>query len=215
MKPKSEIAPPEANGQSKLEADRYQRHVLAIILLIAALGFSQSLYALAVQDRFLLKDGLDWIYDLVLWSIVLAVFGRSKTLEQIVALAIAGMMLVAAFHAGFDLWDKLGASRRAERLVTGWSGFSAITVAIIVMVLMAAFRLNGNPLIRATWLSSRNDAISTAAFALSGFEARVSTSQWPEILLDLLVIGLSLQAAYVILGEIWRHFQSSPKDAWK
>ncbi len=40
-------------------------------------------------------------------------------------------------------------------------------------------------MIKATWLSSRNDVISTTGFALLGLVARVAPVRWPEYLFDL------------------------------
>ena len=59
----------------------------------------------------------------------------------------------------------------------------------------------------ATWLSSRNDAISTTAFAMVGFAARVSPSQMPEILLDIVLIALTFQAAGAIFLSVRRDWQ--------
>lgn len=180
------------------EAAVYRRRVMAIIAVIAGLAIGQIAYAFTIGNRFLLKDGFDWGYDVILWAVALAVFGRGKRLEEIAALGVALVMLVAAGHTGYDLWDKIATGRRAEAWVAGWSAMTAIGLALFVLTLMLRFRVAENPLIMATWLSSRNDAISTTAFAVVGFAARTSTSQTPEILLDLFVIALSLQAAGAI-----------------
>lgn len=183
---------------------RYRRRVLLIVGVIATLAGAQTLYALAVGNRFLLKDGIDWIYDVILWLVALAVFGRGRRFEEIAALGVAGVMVIAGAHTAYDLWDKVATGRRAEIWAAGWSAFSAIGLALFVVGLMLRFRGAGNPLIAATWLASRNDAISTTAFATIGFAARVSPSQLPEILLDIVLIGLNFQAAGAILLAVRR-----------
>ncbi|HUN12278.1 MAG TPA: hypothetical protein PLE50_08445 [Rhabdaerophilum sp.] len=189
------------------EDRRYRRRVMFIVAVIAALALAQTLYALSIGNRFLLKDGIDWIYDVVLWAVALAVFGRGRRFEDLAALGVAGVMLVAGLHTGYDLWDKIATGRRAEVWVAGWSAFTAIGLALFVLGLMVRFRDAENPLIAATWLSSRNDAISTTAFAVVGFAARTSTSQVPEILLDLFVIGLSFQAVGAIVLKVRRDWR--------
>ncbi len=182
----------------------YRRRVIMSVAVIAALATVQTLYALAIGNRFLLKDGIDWIYDVILWLVALAVFGRGRRFEQIAALGVGLVMLIAGGHTAYDLWDKIATGRRPEVWVAGWSAFTATGLALFVLALMLRFRAADNPLIGATWLSSRNDAISTTAFALVGFGARISSSQWPEILLDLLIIGLSFQAAAAIFLAVRR-----------
>ncbi len=186
------------------EARSYRRRVLLIVALIASLAITQSLYALHLGDRFLLKDGIDWIYDVLLWAVALAVFGRGQRFEELAALWVAGVLLVAAGHTGYDLWDKIVTGRRPEPWVAGWSAFTAIGLALYVVGLMFRFRGSDSPLIKATWLSSRNDTISTTAFAFVGLWARLSPSQWPEIVLDLVIIGLNLQAAGAIFLSVYQ-----------
>lgn len=203
-----EVAVGEAEGGAESgENARYRRRVFVIVAAIAGLAAAQVAYALAIGNRFLLKDGIDWIYDVVLWAVALAVFGRGRRFEDLAALGVAGVMLVAGLHTGYDLWDKIATGRRAEIWVAGWSAFTAIGLALFVLGLMVRFRDAENPLIAATWLSSRNDAISTTAFAVVGFAARTSTSQVPEILLDLFVIGLSFQAVGAIVLKVRRDWR--------
>lgn len=193
-----------ATSDHRADDRAYRRRVVLIVATIAGLAAVQTLYALAIGNRFLLKDGIDWIYDVVLWLVALAVFGRGRRAEELAAIGVGLVMLVAGLHTGYDLWDKIATGRRAEAWVAGWSAFAAIGLALFVLALMLRFRAVDNPLITATWLSSRNDAISTTAFAIVGFAARVFPSQLPEILLDLFVIGLSLQAAAAIFLSVRR-----------
>lgn len=192
---------------------RYRRRVLLIVAVIATLASVQTLYALQQANRFLLKDGIDWIYDVILWLVALAVFGRGRRFEELAALGVAGVMVIAGSHTAYDLWDKVVTGRRAEVWAAGWSAFSAIGLALFVLALMLRFRRAENPLIAATWLSSRNDAISTTAFATIGFAARVSPGQLPEILLDIVLIGLNFQAAGAILLAVRRDWNRREDSA--
>lgn len=186
------------------DARSYRARVMLIVVLITSLAAGQTLYALSIGDRFLLKDGIDWVYDVVLWLVALAVFGRGRRFEELAAVGVGLVMIVAGGHTAYDLWDKIATGRRAEMMVAGWSAFTAIGLALFVVALMLRFRHTDNPLMTATWLSSRNDAISTTAFALLGFAARVSPSQTPEILLDIALIGLNFQAAGAIFLNVRR-----------
>ncbi|MCY1384957.1 hypothetical protein D9M69_732700 [compost metagenome] len=67
------------------------------------------------------------------------------------------------------------------------------------------FRREQNPVIKATWLSSRNDTISTTGFALVGLAARVAPVRWPEYLFDVVVAGICFQATWAI----WRSLRRS------
>lgn len=186
------------------EDRRYKRRVLLIVAIIAALAVTQSAYALWLGDRYLLKDGLDWVYDVALWIVALLVFGRGQRFEELAAVWVGGVLLVAAAHTGYDLWDKIVTGRRPQPWVAGWSAFTAIGLALFVLGLMLRFRNSDNPLVKATWLSSRNDTVSTTAFAVVGLWARLNPSQGPEIVLDCVIIGLNLQAAGAIFLAVYQ-----------
>jgi len=76
---------------------------------------------------------------------------------------------------------------------------SATVIAYLVLGAQWRFRDNPNPLIQATWLSSRNDAISTTFASLLIMLLRLAPVRWPEYVSDLIFAGLSFQATWAIL----------------
>src|SRR5918993_2505181 len=67
----------------------YKRAIWAIAGGILVFAVLQCLWALSLGSRQLLKDGLDWAYDVVLYGIAAFVFGRSVWAERVSALLIA------------------------------------------------------------------------------------------------------------------------------
>lgn len=179
------------------------------ILLFACVVVS---VALAKGNAQLFKDGVDWVYDVLLYGIAALVFGRDARAERIAAMAIGAVMAVAGLHTLYDLADKIGRPRPIEIWTLGFSAASAIAVALIVIGVLWRFRGEANPVIKATWLSSRNDAISTTGFALLGLAARVAPVRWPEYLFDLFVAGLCFQATWAI-GRSLRRSGPAPAPA--
>ena len=98
--------------------------------------------------------------------------------------------------------------RPIEIWTLGFAAASAIVIALLVIAALWRFRREANPVIKATWLSSRNDAISTTGFALVGLAARVAPVRWPEYLFDLFVAGLAFQATWAI----WRSLRARPEQ---
>ncbi|SEG80085.1 cation transporter [Bosea lathyri] len=180
---------------------------IALGILIFAIGVVA--WAMAVGNPQLFKDGVDWVYDVALYGIAALVFGRDDRAEKLAALAIGAVMAVAGLHTLYDLWDKIVRPRPIEIWTLGFSAGSAIAVAFIIIGLIWRFRAEQNPVIKATWLSSRNDAISTTGFALVGLAARVAPVRWPEYLFDCVVAVICFQATWAI----WRSVrQAAPLD---
>lgn len=186
------------------EGRAYTSTIWAITLGVLLLGAGTALVALIVGNRQLLKDGLDWAYDVVFYGVAALVFGRSAGAERIASLVLAAVMGVAGLHTLYDLWDKILNPRPIEIWFLGFSAGSAIGVAVLIIAALFRFRRTDNPLIKATWLGSRNDLVSTTGYALAGFAARVAPFRGPEYALDLLGAALAFQASWAI----WRAAQA-------
>ncbi|MFJ5369606.1 cation transporter [Bosea sp. CER48] len=175
---------------------------IALGILIQAVA--TVVWALAIGNAQLFKDGVDWVYDVVLYGIAALVFGRDDRAERMAAVAIGVVLAVAGLHTLYDLWDKIQRPRPIEFWTLGFAAASAIVIALLVIAALWRFRREENPVIKATWLSSRNDAISTTGFALLGLAARVAPVRWPEYLFDLFVAGLCFQATWAIRRSLRR-----------
>lgn len=189
-------------------ARAYTLTIWGIALGILAFACGVVTVAVARGNAQLFKDGVDWVYDVLLYGIAAIVFGRDARAERIAAMAIGVVMAVAGLHTLYDLADKIARPRPIEFWTLGFSAGSAIVIALIVIGVLWRFRTEPNPVIKATWLSSRNDAISTTGFALLGLAARVAPVRWPEYLFDLFVAGLCFQATWAI----WRSLRRSKVD---
>lgn len=176
----------------------YRRTIWAITLGILIFAALQCAFALSVGNRQLLKDGIDWVYDVILYAIAALVFGRGARWEDLSALGIAAVLAFAGLHTLYDLYDKIINPRPIEIAALGFSALSAVVIALVVAGLLFRFRHSDNALIQATWLSSRNDMIKTTAFAAVVFATRSAPMRWPEYALDVFLAALNFQAAWAI-----------------
>lgn len=179
---------------------------IALGILVFATGVVA--WALAVGNAQLFKDGVDWVYDVALYGIAAVVFGRDARAERLAAMAIGTVMAVAGLHTLYDLAAKIITPRPIEVWALGFSAGSAVIIAVLIVGVLWRFRGEDNPVIKATWLSSRNDVISTTGFALLGLAARVAPVRWPEYVFDVFVAGLCFQASWAI----WRSLRTKPAD---
>lgn len=189
-------------GQGAATARAYTLTIWGIALGILLFASGVVAVALWLGNPQLFKDGVDWIYDVLLYGIAALVFGRDARAEKLAALAIGAVMAAAGLHTLYDLHDKIGNPRPIEVWALGFSAASAVAIAILIVGLLWRFRREANPVIKATWLSSRNDVISTTGFALLGLLARLAPVRWPEYLFDLLVAGLCFQATWAIVRSV-------------
>lgn len=178
----------------------YRRIIWGIALGILVFAALQCAWALSVGNKQLFKDGVDWVYDVILYAMAAIVFGRGARWENLSALLIAAVLTVAGFHTLYDLGDKIASPRPIDIAALGFSSTTAVIIALVVAGLLFRFRHSDNALIQATWLSSRNDMIRTTAFAGVTFMTRAAPMRWPEYGLDLFMAALNFHAAW----SIWR-----------
>jgi Co/Zn/Cd efflux system component len=204
------VAAPSEPGHAAFVDPRvgraYRLTIWGIALGILIFAGNVVLWAIAVGNNQLFKDGVDWVYDVALYGIAALVFGRDERAERVAALGIGAVMAVAGLHTLYDLFDKIVRPRPIEAWTLGFSAASAILIAYLIILVLFRFRHEPNPVIKATWLSSRNDAISTTGFALIGLLARLLPVRWPEYLFDLVVAAICFQATWAI----WRATQRTP-----
>lgn len=186
------------------EGRAYLRTIWGIALGILLFAGSVVVFASWIGSRQLLKDGLDWGYDVVLYGLAAAVYGRGERAERICALAIGTVMAVAGLHTLYDLWDKIVDPRPIEPMTLSFSAITAAASGFLVVAVLLRFRHSDNPLIQATWLSSRNSMLSTAVYSFVSLFARLATSRYIEWGLDVFAACLCFQATYVILRDVRR-----------
>lgn len=176
----------------------YKRTIWAIAVGILLFAAGQAAWALSLGSRQLLKDALDWGYDVVIYALAAAVFGRGVRAEQAAALIIAAILAAAGAHTIYDLWDKVMEPRPIEPFTIGFSAISASIIGYLILFALLRFRRDENPLVRATWVSTRNAVIMTTVFAAATYVTRMASERWPEYALDVLSAGLLFQAAGAI-----------------
>ena len=187
---------------SDADDSRYPRTIWLIaggIFLFAACVVA---VAWAQGNRQLLKDGLDWGYDVAIYGVAAAVFGRGLRAERLGAQAVAAIWLVAGLHTLYDLWDKFADPRPIEPWALSFSALSAVVIAVILVAVLFGFRRSANDVVMATWISSRNDVVATTVYSSVSLAARLFPLRWPEYSLDLFSAALAFQAAAAIVWKL-------------
>jgi len=177
----------------------YKRVMWTIAASILAYGTLQCALALAIGSTQLLEDGLDWAYGVALCGIAAFVFGRGVRIERLSALVIAFILAVGGAHTLYALWAAIQDPRPDEPLTFAISTVSSVVIAFSVIAALWRFRHDPNPLVQATWLSSRSDAIASVLSAVTAVALKQLPVRWPEHVIDVVLAGICFQAAWAIL----------------
>lgn len=199
----------EADGGASVPeptiARTYTLTIWGIALGILIQAVATVAWALAIGNAQLFKDGVDWVYDVALYGLAAVLFGRGEGAERVGAMIIAAVLFVAGAHTVYDLHDKIVQPRPIEPMLLGFAAISAIVIAWAILLALWPFRRIDHPLVLATWVSSRNDAIATTAYQSLLLAARLVPGQrWPEWALDAFAAALNAQAVHAILASLAR-----------
>jgi divalent metal cation (Fe/Co/Zn/Cd) transporter len=188
--------------RSAAEDRKYVITIRTIAIGIFLFAAGEVGYALTIGSSFLVKDGMDWIYDVLLYGMAAIIFGQGARAERVAALLGAAIMFVSIGETAYDMVSKIVAPRHIEPLQLGFSALSTVATVLFVLMALLPFRMSRNPLIETTWLSARNDAIFASIYASVQFAVRMAPIRAPELALDALSVLLTLQAIYVIIREV-------------
>jgi Co/Zn/Cd efflux system component len=188
--------------RSAPEDRRYVLTIRTIAIGMFLFAAGEVAYALTIGSSFLVKDGMDWIYDVLLYGMAAIIFGHGARTERVAALVGAAIMFVSIGETAYDIVSKVVAPRQIEPLQLGFSALSTVAIVLLIAVSLLPFRMSRNPLIETTWLSARNDAIFASIYASVQFAVRMAPIRAPELALDAFSVLLTLQAIYVIIREV-------------
>jgi Co/Zn/Cd efflux system component len=184
----------------------YHRTILAIAAMVLAIFTCETLYGLWLGSRFLIRDGLEWAYDLGIYVLAAAAFGRGDVAERRAAFGLAGILALAGAVTIYQIWRTYIDPPQVEAFSITLSGTLIILEAWLVAVALWRFRASHNPVIEATWLSARNDALTSTLYALVLMAARFYPERWPQMLVDGASAALCWQAAW----RVWRDTRDEP-----
>ena len=191
----------------------YGKTVWIIAAATLMFAFAEGAWAHVIGSKDLLKDASGFGYDIALNAVAAFVFGRGARAERLSAFVIGALLAATGIDGLLDLWSDLQNPDASSVGEIATSNLIAVAVACFAVAALARFRNDANPLIYATWLNARNDAIAAVLTAVLGLLAHLAPVRWPEYALDLIGVIFSFQAATTVLHSAWRDLKRIPDPA--
>ncbi len=188
--------------------DQRFRRVLWLALIANFVMFGVELVASWWGDSVALQaDALDFFGDAANYAISLFVLGMSLQRRAYAAL-FKGLTMAA-----FGLWVIATAVQRAitgsvpDPATMGAIALLALLVNVAVALMLYRYR-SGDSNMRSIWLCSRNDAIGNLAVVAAASGVFMLGSRWPDLLVAMLIAGLSLSAAVQVARQALSELRS-------
>lgn len=168
--------------------------VLVAVLNLAYFGVEFSV-ALKIGSVSLFADSIDFLEDTSVNLLILLALGWSAYKRSLVGMMLAGLLLAPGIATIWMAWQKLGSPVAPAPVPLTLTGSGALAVNLTCAFLLARFRKNRSSLVRAAFLSARNDAIGNIAIIGAGVVTAATVSMWPDLVVGAGIFAMNLDAA--------------------
>ena len=182
--------------------------VLVAVLTLAYFGVEFSV-ALNIGSVSLFADSIDFLEDTSVNLLILLALGWSAYKRSLVGMVLAGILLAPGIATIWMAWQKLGSPVAPAPVPLTLTGSGALAINLCCAFLLARFRKNRSSLVRAAFLSARNDAIANIAIIGAGIVTAATVSMWPDLVVGLGIFAMNLDAA----REVFRAARAEHAEA--
>ena len=173
------------------------------VLLVAALNLAyfgvEFTAALRIESVSLLADSVDFLEDAAVNILIFLAIGWSVQRRATLGLLLAGLMMVPAVALLWTLFEKLTGAVPPDPFTLTLVGAGAMAINFTCATLLLRHRKVQSGLIRAAYLSARNDVLANIAIIGAGLATFATLSIWPDIVVGIGIALLNLDAA----REVW------------
>ncbi len=181
-----------------------QRKILIIVLAINLIMFLIEIFASLLADSTaLFADSLDMLADALVYGVSLFAIGRTLSFKARVALVSGVVELLMGLAALFEVTKKwlYGSEPESDMMMS--IGFLALLANIACVYLIATYR-HGDIHLRASYIFSKNDVIANIGVISSGALVAWLGSNWPDLLIGLIIALVIISGGIKILRESWQ-----------
>lgn len=169
-----------------------------VVALNAAMFVVEVAVALAIGSVSLFADSVDFLEDTSINLLILLGLGWSARARARLGMGLAGIILVPGLATLAMAWARYasGVTPAAEALTI--TGAAALLVNGYCAWLLARHRAAGGSLLKAAFLSARNDTLANGAIIAAGLVTLAVPSIWPDLVVGLAIVVLNAAAAWEV-----------------
>lgn len=180
---------------------------------VAAIEFGffgvEATIAIAIGSVALIADSIDFLEDASINLLIFVALGWSAFARARLGAAMALILFVPTFATLWVAWDKFNTPVPPAALPLTLTALAALAVNAGSAWLLAKHRHRGGSMVKAAFLSARNDMIANVAIIIAGFATALTVSAWPDLVVGLGVALLNVGAA----KEVWEAARDERRDA--
>ncbi len=180
---------------------------------VAALEFGffgvEASIAIAIGSVALIADSIDFLEDASINLLIFVALGWSALARARLGGAMALILLLPTVGTLWVAWEKFNTPVPPAALPLTLTALAAFAANALSAWLLAKHRHTGGSMVKAAFLSARNDMIANVAIMAAGIATAFTLSAWPDLGVGLAVALLNIGAA----KEVWEAARTERRDA--
>lgn len=176
-----------------------RRSVATVGLLNLGYFFVEFSVALTIGSVSLFADSADFFEDASVNFLIFIALAWSAKQRSCVGMVLAGVLLLPALAFLWALWGKINAPIPPSSIPLGLTGIGALIINVSCALMLSRFRASGGSLLKAAFLSARNDVLANIAIIVASLVTALHASVWPDVIVGIGIAFLNIDAA----KEVW------------
>jgi Co/Zn/Cd efflux system component len=201
------------SGSSTPTSAAVRRAVTWVAALNLAYFFVEFTVARAIGSVSLFADSIDFLEDTAVNLLVLLALGWSARWRARVAMGLALLLLVPSALTLWTAWQKFLLPLPPSPLPLSLAALGALAVNLFCALLLARVRAHSSSLVRAAYLSARNDAAANVAIIGVAGVTLLWASAWPDLIVGLGIFAMNADAAREVLAAARREGRAVDAEA--
>jgi len=156
--------------------------------------------ALLIVSVSLFADSIDFLEDASVNFLILMAVGWSARRRAKVGMLLALILLFPSIATLWTAWNKFQLPVAPSPVPLSLTGAGALVVNLSCALMLTRYRRHSGSMMRAAFLSARNDALANIAIIIAGVITAFYPSAWPDLIVGLGIAGLNADAA----REVWQ-----------
>ena len=185
------------NKQSK-NTFSFKRTLIIVALLNFTYFFVEFLTAVKINSVSLFADSIDFLEDTFINLLIFFSFLISSKLRPKISKILVVIILLPGLTALWAAWEQIARPFPPVAFDLTVVGFGALLINIICTIMLMKFRNNNKSLIKAAFLSARNDVLSNFIIIFTGLTIMIYPSVWPDLIAGLIIFLINFDAAYKV-----------------
>jgi Co/Zn/Cd efflux system component len=177
------------------------RRVIARVGLLNLGYFGvEFVVALSIGSVALFADSVDFLEDASVNLLILLALGWSVRWRVRTARLLAVLILVPGVTTLWTAWVKLAEPVAPAPVPLSLAGAGAFVVNLTCALMLSRHRHHGGSLVKAAFLSARNDVLANVAIVAAGLvTALLWHTAWPDLIVGLGIAAINVGAAKEVL----------------